>query len=497
MKTIVDWATEYFCSKNDDKVVEGLVQLQQLYSEGMPCSEPNDATTSKDGQPSDNIPMYIALYRLRKLLKMLGPLYLGLTETEEALGAKQPWASPLKLQCVAKDVRATRRIDSGSSTLDDDRNESAPKRRKPDDIFCHSSLERHLSAKNKPLEHEQTFSNLNAAALDIPELVRMLVIIENTRRYYASELLSKRHAQGPLGDQSERWEHGFAKRNIAAETKFENLLVALKELVVLRAIADPEIAERGDIKQVLEHTGAQQQTQKQDLSNDSPVPEKSNAPNRSIYAVILSNRFDPARCLAILNLMFPLDPLHADRRLSFNTSRWQQQYAFPLQHVPSPRTQLYQLICEVEAWVNGEDCGVSASGQAQQSHDGQSKDDYVRSPMSCPAWLASARSFAWSQFKQSLQAYLQDTEHKIATQYRMIHPWSSPETSASGSTSAATPRNSSISFLEHMLNENKYLLKRIEEKAPVNATALEHIAHHARLADLRFTKRMLLDQLKL
>ncbi|KAJ2549746.1 hypothetical protein EV175_004328 [Coemansia sp. RSA 1933] len=468
METIVDWATEYFSSKDENELVERLIQLQQVYANDTPGAE-----SSKDYRPgnsSSSIPLYAALYKLRKLLKMLGPLYLGLDKTEDVQGAQKPWALQLQ-QAASHTTRASKYLDSDSGVSDDDGNTNPPKRRKLSD----------LPTRNKPLEDWQVFSSTNSAALDIAEAVRMLIIVENTRRHYASELLNKKHAQGPLGDQSERWEHGFAKRNTAAETKFENLLVALKELVVLRVIADPESTERGDIKQVLGPTGTQSPEQT-DEANGHPA-----------HAISLANKFDPARCLAILNLMFPLDPLHADRRLSFNTERRQQRYAFPLQHVPSPRTQLHQLICEVEAWMSSEDCHVvPASSQTKQP---QHADQQERGPMSCPAWLASARGFAWDQFSQSLRTYLHDAELKIATQYRMIHPWSSPDT-PSLSRSATSLQSNDVSFSEHILNENDDLLKRVEKNAPVNATTLEHIVHHSRLADLRFTKRMLLDQLQ-
>ncbi|KAJ2395971.1 hypothetical protein GGI23_004097 [Coemansia sp. RSA 2559] len=478
MKTIVDWATEYFSSKNDNELVEGLMQLQKLYAKDTQNPESTNAAACKDGQPSDNVPLYTAFYKLRTLSNMLGPMYLGFSKTEDSTEAQQPWT--LKLERAGKPGRALRRSDSDTSISDDDGNRSAPKRRKLNEP----------SASNKSLKDWPVFHDSNAAALDIPEVVRMLIIVENTRRYYASELLSKKHAQGPLGDQSERWEHGFAKRNIAAETKFENLLVALKELVVLRTIADPVAAERGDIKQVLKSTGTW--PQQPDHNDDAPAPAHAEDANSKTSAVTLSNRFDPAKCLAILNIMFPLDPLHTDRRVSFNTGRLQQRYAFPLQHVPSPRTQLHQLICEVEAWINGEDCrGIPAFNQKKRLH----ADQRTSGPMSCPAWLASAHSFTWGQFNQSLKTYLQDTELKIATQHRMIHPWSSPE--ASFSRPSAASQNNGISFSEHILNENEGLLTRIESTSPVNATVLEHIVHHSRLADLRFTKRLLLDQLKL
>ncbi|KAJ2758655.1 hypothetical protein H4S06_002605 [Coemansia sp. BCRC 34490] len=518
MKTIVEWAAEFFSARDKSGLVEELTQLQRLYAEEKSDSKEPNVASREDSHAGDTVTLYTALYNLRKLHKMLGPLYLGICEAEDTLGARQPWASPLRLQHNAEAVDTARKIDSDSRISGGYGDEGVSKRRKLAKTTSPSSSKSQDSASNKPLEGWQVYHFLNAASLDIPEMIRMLIVVENTRRFYATQILHKRHAQGPLGDQSERWEHGFAKRNIAAETKFENLLVALKELVVLRAIADPEAMGRGDIKQVLEHMGVQmpqrkegqRQKQQQEQHSEKIVANhgrgEPSRPSRisthSTFATTLSNRFDPAICLTVLNLMFPLDPLSADRRISLNTSRWKERYTFPLQYAPSPRVQLHQLICEVEAWMNGEDSGVSAlhrafpAQQLQTDQNTSNESSQPRCPMVCPVWLASAHSFAWGQFRQSLQAYLQDTELKIATQHRMLHPWLSSKTSSSGSTSDIAGRTTNISYSEHLLNENEEMLRLVESKASTNATVLEHIIHHSRLADLRFTKRILFDQLE-
>ncbi|KAJ1988832.1 hypothetical protein GGI25_005338 [Coemansia spiralis] len=489
-KTILDWATEFYCSRDDHDMLNDLLELQQCYTKDKDNVDLHDTNTDNDNWLNDRPLLSVVFYKLRSALDSLGPQYLGIEETKDVHEIQQPWASPLKLQHMAKPTLTRRGSDLSLSGSDSD--DHGHKRRKIDDGMLDQFLSKHCRSLNetasaRQVQHTSKVLAQSTAPLDMPALVYLLITAENARRYFAAELLNKKHAEGPVGDQSERWQHRFAKRNIAAETKFENLLVALKELVVLRAMVDPKIVEIGELKRGLAQA----------------KPKQGG----------FTRKFDPARCLAVLNLMFPLDPLHVDGRLSISADKWHQRYAFSLQHVPSPRMQLHRLLCEVEAWVNGDDRVISVlSGGSnidqQLSHAGQNRTfpsettvrkrgqehSKARSPETCPAWQASARGFVWAQLKQSLGAYIRDAERKISAQNRVVHPWTPPLVTASKPDSTPIQSGSSISA-DKLLQENECLLKDVEAQASPNPTVIEHIVRHSRLVDLRFSKRALYDSL--
>ncbi|KAJ1808632.1 hypothetical protein LPJ77_002222, partial [Coemansia sp. RSA 2523] len=401
---VLDWATQYFCSLDDHEILSDLLPLRQweVDSTVVYHAQPREKrrrphmstpTTTRirelnDGQfDGDSQPLHAVFYRLRKALSALGPAYLGLSESEDVLDKQQPWASPLDLQPWAS----------------------------PGDLQEPSvDLQPWASPFNSPqavedaadvadavdnTDNTDNTGNIDAAQaqqIDIPEMIYLLITAETARRHFAASTLRLKHTQGPLASQSERWHHRFAKRNIALETKFENILVALKELVVLRAIADPRSTQIGELRRVMGYT----------------------QPSRTE---------DAALALSVLNLMFPVDPALATTHAG--SDRWLMRYAFTLQHVPSPRMQLLQLLCETEAWVSGDD-RVTVS-VATHVNDGSDPADSVdpadsdchrtkrvciaepRTPRTCPTWVAAARGLAWSRLKQSCHAYVRDTQQNI------------------------------------------------------------------------------------
>ncbi|KAJ2305871.1 hypothetical protein IWW54_004937 [Coemansia sp. RSA 2705] len=527
--TILDWATQFYCAADDHAMLEDLLPLRkcvasssisrtQLSSDAMPQSKGKQADRghSSTGQlDDDQQPLHIVFYKLRRALDDLGPAYLGLCETEEMLDSQQPWASPLNLQRMAKPTAAGI---SGTQLFKTPSTEG-------------NSLEPFSSPFNSPSRPvpKNTSRMVGRAkaraakALDIPEIIYLLITAENARRHYAAQFISKKHAEGSVGEQSERWQHHFAKRNIASETKFENILVALKELVVMRAIADLDLLQIGELKQVLGNIDAGQRRR----SHGAPAQPKripTHCPD-----------FDAAQCLAVLNLMFPLDPLHADSRYSLGTNKWQQRYAFPLQHVPNPRMQLHQLLCEAEAWINGDERVTASVGPVihknstvldQLSHSSDSDEppqakrirlNEIHTPANCPTWLAAARGFAWGQLKQSCQAYLRDTQQKIQSQHYALHPWTpmslkSPVTLLTGSsltlnqaetaerldsassepTAPASPPEQFGKIgawaAEAILDSNKVLIDEVMKDVRPNTTVIQRIVQHSQLINMRFSR---------
>ncbi|KAJ2632173.1 hypothetical protein H4R22_001452 [Coemansia sp. RSA 1290] len=494
---VLDWITQHCCAHDDHELLEGkhmaaagecrntanmdsldLLPLRKCVSKRIKRQKTDSAAQAEAetaGQlDSDGQPLHIVFYKLRTALDNLDPAYLGLEETEEMLEQQQPWASPLNLQRMAKPLVSKR----SRSPLSD--SEAGGGSLQP--------FSSPFNSPSRPTQHKRQNKVDKAAArsLDIPELIYLLITAENARRHFANELRTKMQAQKSVGDQSERWQHKLAKRNIAAETKFENILVALKELVVLRTVADIGRPPVGELAQVLSNAALQQQPSKKPLQ---AKPHDPQAPDSG---------FDAAQGLAVLNLMFPLDPLHADTRWSLSTNKWQQRYAFPLQHVPNPRMQLHQLLCETEAWISGDErvttsVGVSASASSSAA------------ATTCPTWLAAARGLAWGQLKQSCQSYIRDTHKTILKQHFACHPWvplkqlNTSLLSAENQTSSAEAEDVyvpepiqdlgdiGIRTAKAVINDNKALVNEVMSNVNPNTTIVERIAKHSRMVNIRFS----------
>ncbi|KAJ1827508.1 hypothetical protein LPJ56_001630 [Coemansia sp. RSA 2599] len=415
-------------------------------------------------------------------------------DTDLEFQERQPWASPLNLQRIAKPRLDKSLSGSGTESLEPFSLPSGKRKRRT------STLNRRSGKRSN--------AGSSAEPVDLAAVIYLLITTENARRLFAAEFLSKKQSQGSVADRSERWQHHFAKRNIAAETQFENALVALKELVVLQAIANPGAARTGELKQGLDY-----------------IAKKSARPGELADAVASSSgpsaEFDASHCLAILNLMFPLDPLHADRRHSLSTNRLQQRYAFPLQHVPNPRMQLHQLLCEVEAWVNGDKrMAASIASQGSNSNErafGASSNSAFggipRRPTKCPAWVASAQGFAWGQLKQSCLSYLHNAQQKIMEHHRKIHPWS-PEVADSTAAADAPAAGSDFPIDDDdnmeadadaaepckrygadILRINRKLLKDVDKQLPSDSTVIERIICHAQLVEQSLSTRAVYDVL--
>ncbi|PIA15890.1 hypothetical protein COEREDRAFT_87388 [Coemansia reversa NRRL 1564] len=520
--SVLDWATQFYCDANDYWMVLFLLRLRKSEA----SEDPNDWCEG------DSEPLYLVFCRLSKCAEVLGPMYLGLKESEEVLDKQQPWASPLNLHHMAKS--ADTRISKAEQYYED----GGPTGSSP----ARATLEPFSSPFNSPQRSMQQSKPKSLAeisadmkCLDVAEMIHRLIRVENTRRRLATEYLDWKHTQGSVGEQSERWQHHFAKRNISAEIKFENILVALKELVVLNAIITPSGKLTGDLPLVLNHLALKQRSQ--------PCNESTQAiPNTRQQGA-----FDAAQCLAVLNIMFPLESLPIDTRCSCETKACMLRYAMPLRHVPSPRMQLYQLLCETEAWVNGDDRVRTSVGtetsrssivpfdQISQSADDQGdvlgdgfgeeeneagqnntnriSDHSERTPANCPTWLAAARGFAWGQVKQSCHAYLRYAQHRITNQQHEMHPWKPPASTASehptsesaqahessdvdstgGSNveyndiKSAHTRPESQRITDAILSENEQLLREVEQQAKPGATVIERIVRHSRLVKARFS----------
>ncbi|KAJ2772144.1 hypothetical protein IWQ57_001894 [Coemansia nantahalensis] len=486
MDTILEWATQFYCASDDHEILADLLPLRaRVAGEDPAQAEQAAAGTALEG---DSEPLHVALYRLRRAATELGPSYLGLDETEEVLDSQQPWASPLNLQQMAKRTAPSGGQSSGQSGA-------------PLEPFSSpfSSPQRRVRPRTLP-----SADRAAAAALDVPAMVRRLITVENTRRRYAAEFLLRKNAQGSVAEQSERWQHHFAKRNIAAETKFENILIALKELVVLRAVVDSRVVRIGELRRILARLDDARQ----------PAPR----------------RLDVAQCLAVLNLMFPLDPLQTDARTSPEPATWQQRYACPLRHVPNPRMQLHQLLCEAEAWVRGDERVTASVGSPAlqdvgslldqlpcvdgNDNDGdgdergakRARTSSTHRAASCPTWKAAARGLAWGQLRQSCLSYLRDTEQKIAEQHQAVHPWTAGPDAAAAAAAAdgASERvpeyldglgDEGLRMSRSIQSENGRLLEEVMRQVGPTSTVLERIARHSRLMKLRFSPYAAYDAL--
>ncbi|KAJ2806155.1 hypothetical protein H4R20_001797 [Coemansia guatemalensis] len=507
--SVLEWAIQFYCAADDDKMVTSLLQLRL-----------DEANKDWDDLfQSYNEPLCLLFNRLNVCTYSLGPMYLGLEESEEALNRQQPWASPLNLQHMAKSSVSEhskaqqQHKDAGSAG-------SSPAR---------TTLEPFSSPFNSPprsiqQSRQQPLEMWEIKALEVPAMIHWLITVENARRRFATEYLDWKHAQGSVGEQSERWQHHFAKRNIAAEIKFENILVALKEIVVLHAIITPGRALTGEMAALLDRLALQQHSQPQDESAQV-------IPSAGKQGV-----FDVAQCLAVLNLMFPLSLPHADARYSQKENKMRYQYAMTLRHVPSPRIQLLQLLCETEAWVNGDDRvtvsigpGEAHSSTVPFSQLSQSADDHgdglngglengsvvdeheigqrngkhagdqdERTPANCPTWLAAARRFAWGQLKQSCFAYLRYAQHSINKQHFEMHQWklSTPaapdqpadEAAPAHDTQEPAPTCSKNQRITNaILSENDQLLREVQQHEKPGTTVLERIVRHSRLVKSRFS----------
>lgn len=380
------------------------------------CEYKKREAESEDIFEIKQTPLYVAFYKLNQALDDLGPSYLGLKETADELDKeKQPWTIPTKLTVV-----------------------NEPTSEHPETVA--------MMVKEPVLAHKGETKDLYKDPMDIPALIRLLIEVENTRRYFTKQLIQQRHQTGgPLGDQSERWQHGIAKRNIAAETRFERFLVALKELVVLRAIVDEETAEIGELRQVLgEDETARGRKRRRDEGGHG--------------------QFDATKCMAILNLMFPLNRSPMDRLAVLD---WNQQYDYPLQHVSNPRTRLHQLLCEVEAWVNGDE-RVTVNTELGSE---QQEKNVERLPENHPAWRESARGFGWGLMLQRCQSYLDEAQHKIALYHRTMNPLVDPR-EVSSSTSSS-----------ELADDARTMLEQVSQKCSADSTVLERIICHSELTE--------------
>ncbi|KAJ2657259.1 hypothetical protein IW148_005267 [Coemansia sp. RSA 1199] len=500
---VLDWATQYFCSLDDHEILCDLLPLRQweVGSTVVYHAHPREKrrrphmstpTTTRmrelnDGQfDGDSQPLHAVFYRLRKALSELGPAYLGLSESEDVLDKQQPWASPLDLQPWASPV------DPQEPSVDLQPWASPFNSPQPVEDVAEATDAAEATDNTNNTDNTHNTDAAQAQQVDIPEMIYLLITAETARRHFAASTLRLKHTQGPLASQSERWHHRFAKRNIALETKFENILVALKELVVLRAIADPRSTQIGELRRVMGYTQP-------------------------------SHTESAALALSVLNLMFPVDPVHTK---SLNGSKWLVRYAFTLQHVPSPRMQLLQLLCETEAWVSGDD-RVTAS-VATHVNDGSDPADSVdpadsdlhrtkriciaepRTPRTCPTWVAAARGLAWSRLKQSCHTYVRDTQQNIADQHRALHPWVPVDTAARAETPVSkdidasencdtsensdTPKDFDIHgragqrSAQAFMAESNHLFDQVMNQLPPTATVVERIALHAKLMNMSFSK---------
>ncbi|KAI8322179.1 hypothetical protein GQ54DRAFT_297514 [Martensiomyces pterosporus] len=541
--TILDWATQFYCSRDDHEIVGDLLELRRCSAadagadqnrtpppRGRRHAKRDEVSQLDDGKQ----PLHILFYKIRRSLRSLGPSYLGLDETEKTLDDQQSLS--LNLHIFAKPALDA---EAGAGT------QQADSSAKSDGVLEPFSSAFDSCPSSGYPQTLQTSPPIGEPAetepLDIPALIYSLITIENARRHFASEVLSRKHSEGSKIYHSERWQHGFAKRNLAAETNFENVLVALKELVVLRAIADPDTTQIGELNLGLGRTSSRERRRSRGAAPLSAGPSGAQGMASSAHLRHLGHGFDAAQCLAILNLMFPLDPLHADRRQSMGTNMWQQRYAFPLQHVPNPRAQLHQLLCEVEAWVNCDERVATAMRSSAILKNSSAidalphtadpvnlaaadrpalwrtevdkNDSEPHLPTNCPAWLASARGFAWGRIKQSCVSYLQATSQKIAEQHRMVYPWAPAcalpanaaadapdplepaghDTHSACSQEPTTPRAAGLdigrndSLSSGVWRENRLILKGLDEQLAPNTTVIERIVHHSRAISRRFS----------
>ncbi|KAJ2387746.1 hypothetical protein GGI05_003996, partial [Coemansia sp. RSA 2603] len=402
------------------------------------------------GTDDNRLPLHLVFYRLRQAIDQIGPSCLGLDESEISPNESQPWASPLALPKISTHASDTSSADPSIQPLEPFLMQT-PKQKQEQPLLTTGRY----SSNGQPSTARASRQNT-----DIPAVIHMLITAETARRRISSEYLLKRQSQGSVADQSERWQHHFAKRNIAAETQFENVLVALKELAVLQAIVDPTTSQSEDLARCLEHTGGR--------------PVTGTKRRRTLGA---AGGFDPAQCLAILNLMFPLDPLHADKKqTTHETTGWSQRYAFKLQHVPNPRMQLVQLVCEVEAWVGN---NVADSR-----------------PNKCPKWLQSARGFAWGQMRQSGRSYVDRSEKKILELHRKMHPWTFEDAGANGTVDGREQEGVQAHFDAAIVRDNAVILAEIDGQVSPDTTVIERIARHSQLVRHRFSALAVRDALK-
>ncbi|KAJ2874344.1 hypothetical protein GGH93_002472 [Coemansia aciculifera] len=475
---IIDWATEYYCSVDDHEMVQELLRLQECHARDRDVGTESAITTSSDN--SDNaLPLHVIFHKLRRAIEELGPSYLGLDEEDGLLEEHQPWKSPLNLQRMA-DPTAAMSVDGS---------DDSPLSRTGRSLESFLLPANDSSSPAPPLRKRKRKAEMDTEPMDLPAVIHMLITVEQARRNYVAELTSRKHARGSVGEQSERWLHHHAKRSTAAEIKFENVLVALKELVILRTIIDPGMTQLSELNYCLSRTGSKRGKTSSAMSLDvSPVLD-----------------YDATQCLAILNLMFPLESLNAGSSNSARLSKWGRRYAFPLQHVPNPRAQLHQLLCEVEVWISTEGCAMSSGA----SLAGQSANNGEHTPNNCPGWLLSARGFVWGQLKQSCLTYLRDTQHKIATQHQLMNPWA-PVAPNAGSPHEDDMMSQSMEDLEaaeciSLSNdsgvadqgvagpaatlENDIIMSAVSAQCSPDATTLERIVRHSRLVGSRFSQK--------
>ncbi|KAJ1900466.1 hypothetical protein LPJ66_001453 [Kickxella alabastrina] len=505
---ILEWATQFYCSLDDHEMVDELLCLRDCNTSSSKSAFPSSALSSNDTEAENHDPLcstggsqplYVSFYKLRRALENIGPMCLGLSELDMESSTQLPWESFLHSQRISQlDLSISANIESNNSS------NSSSNIEMPIDPFAQSPDNRKRDTLASGHQAKSCDSTSSREPVDIPAAIYSLIAVEKVRRSYVAKLLNTRQSQKSVADQSERWRHKVAKRNIASETQFENTLVALKELVVLQAIASPKYAQSGEIKRCLDYTG--------NTSGDDDEPDASTA-------LRVETNFDAAQCLTILNMMFPLDALNMGKQGSFGRSEWDHRYAFSLKHVLSPRMQLHQLLCEVEAWINKDNRVTTsmirrtsifgdqhlktlAAGDSDDSQRARnsvcSQSSNNRTPSECPAWLASAQGFAWDQLKQSCLSYLQRAQQNIWEHYEIMRPWlaeSNQSTVSATKDDGECFESAQKTLHNSIIRDNNLLLREVNEQLPFGSTVIERIACHSQLVKRRFSSHAVYDAL--
>ncbi|ORX68705.1 hypothetical protein DL89DRAFT_258552 [Linderina pennispora] len=208
---VLTWATQFFCNRDDHDIVKDIMTLRKceladrdtadVLSDTQPLARSRIPGPPCPRQPQPTVPWFLGIGRVASQ-------YTAALGIAAALAAG--WLNRSSLRCS---------------------------------LTCVRSLKSRIQPDHRGLPHYRSPSTQPA---DVPALIYSLITIENARRRLAQEWLKQ-----SKGEQSERLLHHIVKRNAQAEAKFESILVALKELVVLRAIRDPDTTQIGELKQGL------------------------------------------------------------------------------------------------------------------------------------------------------------------------------------------------------------------------------------------------------